>query len=67
MKKRTNSRKSYELKPGQPLTARQELEIQALVRMPEDCVNISDIPELPPGALKNAVRGKWNRPQGIGK
>jgi uncharacterized protein (DUF4415 family) len=30
--------------------------------MPESRVDTSDIPELPPGAWKNAARGKWYRP-----
>ncbi|MHB1743967.1 MAG: BrnA antitoxin family protein [Acidobacteriaceae bacterium] len=63
MKKRAKSKPVvYELKPGQPLTARQKREIQALVAMPEDKIDTSDIPELPRGAWKNAVRGKWYRP-----
>lgn len=63
MKKRTKTKTvGYELKPGQPLTARQKREIEALAAMPEGKVDTSDIPELPPGAWKNAVRGKWYRP-----
>jgi len=63
MKKRARSKPSvYELKPGQPLTARQKREVQALAAMPEDKIDTSDIPELPPGAWKDAVRGKWYRP-----
>ncbi|MHB1673351.1 MAG: BrnA antitoxin family protein [Acidobacteriaceae bacterium] len=63
MKKRARSKPVvYELKPGQPLTARQKREIQALAAMPEDKIDTSDIPELPRGAWKNAVRGKWYRP-----
>ncbi len=63
MKKRTKTKTvTYELKPGQALTARQRQEVQALARMPEDAVDTSDIPELPSGAWKNAVRGKWYRP-----
>jgi uncharacterized protein (DUF4415 family) len=63
MKKRTKSRTVvYQLKPDQQLTARQKREIQKLATMPEDQVDTSDIPELPPGAWKNAVRGKWYRP-----
>jgi uncharacterized protein (DUF4415 family) len=63
MKKRTKSRTVvYQLKPDQQLTARQKREIQRLATMPEDQVDTSDIPELPPGAWKNAVRGKWYRP-----
>jgi uncharacterized protein (DUF4415 family) len=50
------------LKPGQPLTARQKREIKGLAAMPESKIDTSDIPELPPGAWKNAVRGKWYRP-----
>ncbi len=63
MKKRAKSKPViYELKPGQPLTARQKREIQALAAMPEDKIDTSDIPELPPGAWKNAAQGKWYRP-----
>jgi uncharacterized protein (DUF4415 family) len=63
MKKRTKSRTVvYQLKPDQQLTARQKREVQKLATMPEDQVDTSDIPELPPGAWKNAVRGKWYRP-----
>jgi uncharacterized protein (DUF4415 family) len=63
MKKRTKSKTVvYELKPNKPLTTRQEREIKALAALPEDKIDTSDIPELPPGAWKNAVRGKWYRP-----
>jgi len=63
MKKRTKSKAVvYELKADQPLTVRQKREIKALAAMPEDKIDTSDIPELPPGAWKNAVRGKWYRP-----
>ena len=51
-----------ELKRGQALTARQKREIRALAAMPEEEIDTSDIPELPPGAWKKAVRGKWYRP-----
>ncbi len=63
MKKRAKSKTVvYELKADQPLTARQKREIQALAAMREDKIDTSDIPELPPGAWKNAVRGRWYRP-----
>jgi uncharacterized protein (DUF4415 family) len=63
MKKPTKSKTVvYRLKPIQPLGTRQEREIQALAALPEDKIDTSDIPELPPGAWKNAVRGKWYRP-----
>ena len=63
MKKRAKSKTVvYALKPGQPLTARQKREIQTLAAMPEDKIDTSDISELPRGAWKNAVQGKWYRP-----
>jgi uncharacterized protein (DUF4415 family) len=62
MKKRAKSKPViYELKPGEPATARQKRELRELAAMSED-IDTSDIPELPPGAWKNAVRGKWYRP-----
>ena len=63
MKKRTKSKTvGYALEPREPLTARQKREIKALAAMPESKIDTSDISELPPGAWKNAVRGKWYRP-----
>jgi uncharacterized protein (DUF4415 family) len=63
MKKRVKSKTvTYELRPSQPLTAKQRREIEKLTAMPEDRVDTSDIPELPPGSWRNAVRGKWYRP-----
>jgi len=63
MKKQMKSKTTvYEPSAGQPLTARQKREVQVLARLPENAVDTSDIPELPPGVWKNAVRGKWYRP-----
>ncbi len=63
MKKQTKSKTvHYELRPGQPLTPRQKRELQKLAALPERKIDTSDIPELPPGAWKHAVRGKWYRP-----
>jgi uncharacterized protein (DUF4415 family) len=63
MKKPAKSKTvTYELTAGRPLTARQKREIRALAQKAERAVDTSDIPELPPGAWKNAVRGKWYRP-----
>ena len=63
MKKRAKSKTVvHELKADQPLTARQKREIQALIAMPEEKIDTSEIPELPPGAWKKAVRDKWYRP-----
>jgi uncharacterized protein (DUF4415 family) len=47
---------------GQPLTVRQKRELAALAALPDNEIDTSDIPELPPGAWKNAVRGKFYRP-----
>ncbi len=49
----------YELKPGTPLTDEQRAQLRALKDRP---IDFSDIPELPPDAFKNAVRGKFYRP-----
>ena len=63
MKKQTKSKIAlHELKPDHPLTTRQKRELQKLAALPEGKIDTSDIPELPPGAWKNAVRGKWYRP-----
>ncbi len=63
MKKRAKSRTViHEVKANQPLHARQKREIEKLVAMPEETIDTSDIPELPPGAWKKAVQGKWYRP-----
>ncbi|HEY3975245.1 MAG TPA: BrnA antitoxin family protein [Candidatus Sulfotelmatobacter sp.] len=47
---------------AQPLTAKQKRELSALAAMPYDQIDTSDIPELPPGAWKDAVRGRFYRP-----
>jgi uncharacterized protein (DUF4415 family) len=36
--------------------------LSALAALPDSQIDTSDIPELPPGAWKNAVRGKFYRP-----
>ena len=62
MKKRAKSKTVvHELKPDQPLIARQKREIQALAAMPEENIDTSDIPELPPGAWRERF-GQWYRP-----
>jgi uncharacterized protein (DUF4415 family) len=45
--------------PGTPLTEKQLAQLRALEGRP---IDTSDIPELPPEAWKNAVRGKFYRP-----
>ena len=47
---------------GQSLSPRQKRELAALAAMPDDQIDTSDIPELPPSAWKDAVRGRFYRP-----
>jgi uncharacterized protein (DUF4415 family) len=44
------------------LASRQKKELAALAALPDDQIDTSDIPELPPGAWKDAVRGRFYRP-----
>jgi uncharacterized protein (DUF4415 family) len=44
------------------LTARQKRELAALAALPDHQIDTSDIPELPLGAWKNAIRGRFYRP-----
>lgn len=43
-------------------TAKQKRELRALAAMSDDQLDTSDIPELPPGAWRDAVRGRSYRP-----
>jgi uncharacterized protein (DUF4415 family) len=47
---------------GQALTRRQKKELAALAALPDQQIDTSDIPKLPPGAWKDAVRGGFYRP-----
>jgi uncharacterized protein (DUF4415 family) len=49
----------FRREPGTPLTAKELKELKALEGRP---IDTSDIPELPVGAFKNAVRGRFYRP-----
>jgi uncharacterized protein (DUF4415 family) len=57
-KRKTETRRTL----GQSLTVRQKRELAALVALPDNEIDTSDIPELPPGEWKNALRGKFYRP-----
>ena len=59
MPKVSNTRKK---RPHNGLTARMKKELAALAAMPDSAIDTSDIPELPPDAWKNAIRGKFYRP-----
>ncbi len=56
------SRKAESKRAGQALTLKQKKELKALAAMSDDEIDTSDIPELPPGAWKHAVRGRFYRP-----
>jgi|SRR5271170_1865235 uncharacterized protein (DUF4415 family) len=47
---------------GRTLTLRQKRELTALAALPDERIDTTDIPELPPDAWKNAVRGRFYRP-----
>lgn len=46
---------------GHPLTAKEKRDFAKLAMLPDDQVDTSDIPELPPEAWKNAAGGKFYR------
>ncbi|SEF61745.1 Uncharacterized conserved protein, DUF4415 family [Bryocella elongata] len=48
--------------PGTPATADQKRRLEALAKMPDSEIDLSDAPALPPEAWANAVRGKFYRP-----
>lgn len=48
--------------PARSLTAKQKAELAAIAKLPDDRIDTSDIPELPPSAWKDAVRGRFYRP-----
>jgi len=47
---------------GEILTTKQMRELSVLAAVPDQAIDTSDIPELPPGAWKHAVRGRFYRP-----
>lgn len=61
MRKATKNRKVRRTS-GNGLTKKQKRELAALAALPEDQIDTSDIPELPTGAWKDAVRGRFYRP-----
>ncbi len=48
--------------PEPGLTAKQKRELAAIAALPDDQIDTSDTPELPPSAWKHAVRGRFYRP-----
>jgi uncharacterized protein (DUF4415 family) len=61
MRKATKNRKTKR-PPRRGLTPKQTRELAALAALRDDHIDTSDIPELPPGAWKDAIRGKFYRP-----
>jgi uncharacterized protein (DUF4415 family) len=47
---------------GRALTPKQKRELAALAALPDHQIDTSDIAELPPGAWKDAIRGRFYRP-----
>jgi uncharacterized protein (DUF4415 family) len=49
-------------KPGTPATAGQRRQLEALAKLPENGIDVSDAPELAAAKWKDAVRGRFYRP-----
>jgi len=49
------------------LTLRQTKELAVLAALPDHQIDTSDIPELPPGAWKEAIRGRFYRAPSLNK
>jgi uncharacterized protein (DUF4415 family) len=52
----------YRREPGEPISAEVLRNLEELAKRPDHEIDTSDIPELPPEAWKNAVRGRFYRP-----
>jgi uncharacterized protein (DUF4415 family) len=48
--------------PGKALTAKQKRELASLAALPDDQIDTTDLPELPPDAWRDAARGLFYRP-----
>jgi uncharacterized protein (DUF4415 family) len=60
MRRATRTIRTQARRPS--LTPRRRKELAALAALADDQIDTSDIPELPPGAWKDAVRGRFYRP-----
>jgi uncharacterized protein (DUF4415 family) len=60
--RRTSRRLDVKARRTHALTLKLKRELAALAAMPDDQIDTSDIPELPPDAWKNAIRGRFYRP-----
>jgi uncharacterized protein (DUF4415 family) len=61
MRKATKTFKTKQRRE-QALSPRQKKELAALAALSDDQIDTSDIPELPPDAWKDAIRGRFYRP-----
>jgi uncharacterized protein (DUF4415 family) len=59
---RTGAARAEKSRAVKDLTAKQKKELSTLAAMSDDQIDTSDIPELPPGAWRDAVRGRFYRP-----
>ena len=62
MRKRSKTGRTKQRAAG-ILNAEQKRELAVIAALPDTQIDTSDIPELPPGAWKNAVRGRFYRPR----
>jgi uncharacterized protein (DUF4415 family) len=56
------SRRTEVRRTARALTPKLRKQLSTLAAIPDDAIDTSDIPELPPGAWKDAVRGRFYRP-----
>src|SRR5437870_6840049 len=59
---RKETKKASNQPSTRSLTAKQKRELAHLTSVRDDQIDTSEIPELPPAAWKNAVRGRFYRP-----
>ena len=59
---KTSKTVKVEHTPGKTLTAKQKRELASLAALPDDQIDTTDLPELPPDAWKDAARGLFYRP-----
>ncbi len=62
MKKEKIVRYSFDLSDPPPLTELQKRELETLANMPDDAIDLSDMPELPDSFFENAIRNPFLRP-----
>ncbi|MGA9566078.1 MAG: BrnA antitoxin family protein [Candidatus Korobacteraceae bacterium] len=61
MRNRTETARTKQ-PPEQSLAPKQKRELAVIAALPDNEIDTSDIPELPPNAWKEAIRGRFYRP-----